>query len=257
MSSRSDTLDRLQAEIPRLWRGRGNGPAGTSVLPSGHPPLDELLPGGGWPVGALTELLYPRPGLGELSLFLPVLRQCSQSAQRVALIAPPLLPNGPALAARGVVLQQLLLIRCTTAAERRWAAEQCLRSGLFGCLLLWPGRCADQDLRRLQLAAEQSQTLTVLYRDPDCRLQASPAQLRLLLQASDQRSELLLFKARGLNCSTSAPLRPFGDSQSWRGDNPWTEPLTAISPTTIGPWRRQRQRPLQSSANDETTRRAG
>ena len=56
MSSRSDALDRLQAEIPRLWRGRGAGPAGTSVLPSGHPPLDELLPGGGWPVGALTEL---------------------------------------------------------------------------------------------------------------------------------------------------------------------------------------------------------
>ena len=34
---------------------------------------DAELPGGGWPAGALIELLADRPGIGELSLPLPLL----------------------------------------------------------------------------------------------------------------------------------------------------------------------------------------
>jgi protein ImuA len=51
-------------------------PAGRTqqaVLASGHAALDAQLPGGGWPVGALTELLLPHPGVGELRLLAPAL----------------------------------------------------------------------------------------------------------------------------------------------------------------------------------------
>ena len=42
-----------------LWRGDEFGAPAASVLPTGFARLDAELPGGGWPCGALTELLQP------------------------------------------------------------------------------------------------------------------------------------------------------------------------------------------------------
>ena len=58
-------------EHPAIWRG--TSVARTEVLPSGFDALDERLPGGGWPRSGLVEILTPRLGVGELTLFLPLL----------------------------------------------------------------------------------------------------------------------------------------------------------------------------------------
>ncbi len=42
-------------------------------LPTGFSLLDAQLPGGGWPQGALTEILCDEQGFGEVSLLLPAL----------------------------------------------------------------------------------------------------------------------------------------------------------------------------------------
>jgi protein ImuA len=220
MPASADDLARLHAAIPQLWRGRGQ-PSQLPTQASGHAALDALLPGAGWPVGALTELLHDQPGLGELSLFLPAMIESARQRRRIALIAPPLQPNGPALAARGLDLEQVLLIASERDADSRWAAEQCLRSGLFGVVLLWPGACGDHELRRLQLAAEPSRAVSVLHRPTHYAQLASPAQLRLRLQpgAPSSRPEpypmpsqprLQILKARGLNCSPNAPIEVNG-----------------------------------------------
>jgi hypothetical protein len=130
-------------------------------------------------------------------------------------------PVGAKSAARGLDLEQVLLIASERDADSRWAAEQCLRSGLFGVVLLWPGACGDHELRRLQLAAEPSRAVSVLYRPTHYAQQASPAQLRLRLQpgAPSSRPEpypmpsqprLQILKARGLNCSPNAPIEVNG-----------------------------------------------
>jgi len=49
---------------PDVWRGR-LAEAGVPALSSGFPVLDAELPGGGWPRGALTEILVDGAGLGE------------------------------------------------------------------------------------------------------------------------------------------------------------------------------------------------
>ena len=42
--------------------------------PTGHARLDARLPGKGWPLGAMTELISRnRPGLGEFRLLFPAL----------------------------------------------------------------------------------------------------------------------------------------------------------------------------------------
>ena len=58
-----------------LWRGRSSGAPEKESLPSGFAELDALLPGGGWPAGAFTELVPSRHGLGELSLLMPALEK--------------------------------------------------------------------------------------------------------------------------------------------------------------------------------------
>ena len=58
---------------PALWRANQLGGARAVVSPSGFALLDAQLPGGGWPHGALTELLLAQPGIGELRLLAPAL----------------------------------------------------------------------------------------------------------------------------------------------------------------------------------------
>src|SRR6266576_2016146 len=53
---------------PDIWRGQALSRAGTPTLPCGFPGLDAELPGGGWPAGALTEILPAHEGIGEMRL---------------------------------------------------------------------------------------------------------------------------------------------------------------------------------------------
>ncbi len=81
---------------PGIWRGNQLAQTGEDVLPTGFAELDELLPGGGWPRGALTEILAEREGIGELRLLLPALARVSEQSRWQAWVAPPHLPYAPA-----------------------------------------------------------------------------------------------------------------------------------------------------------------
>ena len=94
---------------PHLWRGDSQAEVAQPSVPTGHAALDPLLPGGGWPRGALTELLVTHPGSGELSLLMPALARLSRQDRWIALVTPPHLPYAPALAAAGVDLARLVI----------------------------------------------------------------------------------------------------------------------------------------------------
>lgn len=186
-------LDRLFNER-RLWRGQATPAAPASRYPSGHAALDAVLPGGGWPEAALSELLVGLPGVGELSLLLPTLARLSQAGERIVLVGPPHLPYPPAWQAAGVDLGQLSLVQAQ-GRDALWAAEQCLRSGSCGAVLAWPDRADDRALRRLQVAAESGQTLAFAYRSLGEAQNPSPAALRLAIEANPAR--LRVIKCRG------------------------------------------------------------
>lgn len=156
-------LEKLLDQRPDLWRGRAR--RSFPAEPTGLAWLDRGLPGGGWPLGRLTEFLPRVSGCGELGLLLPLLARCTQEGQPVVLAGPLLVPGPQALARAGVVLEHLVVVR--EAREVLWAAEQCLKSGLCGSVVVWPpaGRVEERAVRRLQLAAEQSPGPTfVIYR---------------------------------------------------------------------------------------------
>ena len=94
-----------------IWRGGETPSAVGAGIATGFAALDALLPGGGWPRGALTEVLAAE-GSGALSLLMPALAQlCHHDNDRwIAFVAPPHLPYPQALAACGINLARILCV---------------------------------------------------------------------------------------------------------------------------------------------------
>ncbi|MER2017608.1 translesion DNA synthesis-associated protein ImuA [Pseudomonas simiae] len=177
----------------RVWKGRPATPP-ASVHPTGLAALDAVLPTGGWPEAALSEILMAKEGVGELQLVLPTLARLSQARERIVLVAPPYTPYPHAWQNAGVDLRLLSVIQ----AEERdalWAVEQCLRSGSCGAVLCWPRKADDRALRRLQVAAETGQTLAFAWRALSEAVNSSPAALRLAVEAKPAQVRVL--KCRG------------------------------------------------------------
>jgi hypothetical protein len=194
-----------------VWLGRAAEHFCPSVSTT-YPVLDSALPGRGWPTGALTEILCAHEGIGELELVLPALAALSWAGKRVVWLAPPHLPYAPALAAAGVDLANLVVVRAPGRRDALWAAEQVLRSGSCHALLGWLRRSGYRELRRLALAAEGSPAWVALLRPRDAAGEASPAALRIAVEPEGGALALRILKRRG--APAAAPLlvsvnRPF------------------------------------------------
>lgn len=186
------------ARFPGVWRAGEVDRAAPAGIPSGHPRLDLELPGGGWPRGALTEILHDGTGLGEVSLLLPALRAVAQEGRAIAWVNPPHLPYAPALSLAGVPLEACLVVRPASAEDALWSADQALRSGACGAVLFWlPAKVDYAWLRRLQMAAESGRTLAVLFRPACDAVHATPAHLRVVVSQGDGLARITLPKRRG------------------------------------------------------------
>lgn len=199
---------------PALWRAHQLGRERVGVQATGFDALDVELPGGGWPTRALTELLLPRPGIGELRLLAPALAAVQKTRQCVMLIDPPAPLHAWAWQGLGLKLdaEHLVIVQRRPndrvrgplrehlpAADMLWAAEQALASSHLGALLAWlPARLPADALRRLQLAAQAHDGPAFLLREVAARSRPSPAPVRLALApAGLDTLQLRLFKRRG------------------------------------------------------------
>lgn len=165
---------------------------------SGHPALDAQLPGGGWPRGALSEVIVGAGCHAELALSLPLLRRLAAAGRPLALVAPPHIPYAPALQRAGVNLRQLWVVEACSAADRVWSLEQLLRSPGCGAALGWCTSLDERSQRRLQLAAEHSGAVALVFRPANALRQNSIAALRLQLSScADGDLQLEVLKLRG------------------------------------------------------------
>lgn len=187
-----------------LWLGRRA--AAVDAEATGHPALDRLLPGGGWPRRALSGILAPAAGVGEFGLMLPLLVRLSRAGRRIAFVAPPHVPYAPALARAGVVLEQFWVVECSGTADSLWAIEQLLRCPAAGVVAGWLGQADERGLRRLQLAAEEGGAIGLLHRPAKARHQVNVAALRLAVSLSPAGSMVEVLKARGGRVGQSALL---------------------------------------------------
>ncbi|WP_277592520.1 translesion DNA synthesis-associated protein ImuA, partial [Roseateles saccharophilus] len=176
----------------RLWRGSSLGQTADPTLPSGFAALDAQLPGGGWPLRAVTELLTPQPGVLEWRLLAPALgggwaghrqRIAAPAARTLLLINPPHTPHLPGLQALGLPPSALVWVATTTPAETLWATEQAIKSHV--AVLAWLPEARPEQVRRLQVNALGSEAPVFLVRPEHARRQSSAAPLRLVVQPGE------------------------------------------------------------------------
>ncbi len=192
---------------PGLWRAHqlagASGRRGAGALASGFAALDAQLPDAGWPARALTELLLPHPGMGELRLLAPALTALQRSGHSLMLFDPPARLCAWALAALGLDLDRLIVVHSRAGREATadllWALEQALRSGHLGAVLAWlPPRLRPEWLRRLQLAAQAHDGPAFMLREAAAAQRPSAAPLRLAVAAGGaDQLQLAIIKRRG------------------------------------------------------------
>ena len=207
MSAALDTLLHNAA----IWRGSERASTGPAGIASGFDAFDEVL--GGWPPGALVELIAQREGIGEVSILLPALARLSKDERWIALINPPYIPYAPALFHAGVDLAKLVVIRATGSADTLWSMEQALRSGTCSAVLGWPAVMTEQAIRRLQLATETGGALGVYFTQPRATPRTSPVPYRLRIDGSIDSVRVEVLKRRG--GGLTAPLRLGPAYKSW------------------------------------------
>lgn len=193
--------------LPGVWRGGELERAVHEVAPTGHEALDRELPGGGWPLGTLAEVLHDAAGIGEVRFLCGALARACEGGRLIAWIGAPHLPYAPALEAAGIPLERCLVVEPAHREDALWAAEQSLRSGACGAVLLWlekplagSARTRGDDyawLRRLQLAAQAGRAMSVLYRSTAAERSSTPAHLRVCLSAAPDALEVRIPKRRG------------------------------------------------------------
>jgi protein ImuA len=166
-----DIIDGLRGEIRRIEH---RPPRRACFVSSGRPEVDALLPGGGFPRGALVDLAGG-PASGKTGLVLSALAAAMGRERLAAFVDGRGELYPPALLAFGIDLDRLLVVRSPSgrgAGEGEgvrtalWAAEALLASGAFEAVAIdapiewvrarvaWP--CSIEGmLRRLRAAAEK------------------------------------------------------------------------------------------------------
>ena len=186
-----------------MWLGHQLGRHAEAAVPSGFAALDAQLSGSGWPRRALTELLLPHPGVGEIRLLSPSLVVIQKAGRLVMLFDPPAQLSAAALAQLGFDVEQLLIIntraRVVAGSDSLWALEQALKSGHVGAVLAWlPPRLSAERLRRLQLAAHAHDGPAFVLREMSAAQRPTAAPLRLALRPSGADGlALRVLKRRG------------------------------------------------------------
>lgn len=183
---------------PDIWQASAS-PRQACGVSTGYPALDENLHQGGWPMGAVTELLCDHTGIGELKILLPALAQYTQQGRKLVFVSPPYIPYAPALQYAGILLNQVVIVQVRSVIEQLWAVNQLLQADIAGAVLTWlaDGTAKHNQLRKLQLAAQASRGLAILFRPSRAATEASPAALRIALTPTQKTCRLHILKQRG------------------------------------------------------------
>ncbi|MBL4851576.1 MAG: translesion DNA synthesis-associated protein ImuA [Gammaproteobacteria bacterium] len=215
-----------------MWRGKTyNGQAYNGrarSMSSGFDELDEALPTGGWPPGAVVEIMIPAIDIGELRLWLPVIKRMTQEQRYVMIANPPYLPYAPILANAGIDLDYIRWLSLDDEQDTLCALEKALRNRECAMALWWPdipsirqgGGLNDSAVRRLQAAAREGESLLGLYRittDDRAIRQSTWAALRLQLRIRQEGGlDIDVLKARGSRHCRSVAL---GKNMTYRQDS--------------------------------------
>lgn len=165
-------------------------------LSSGFPHLDRLLPGGGWPTGAVSEILARRGHVDPVSLLLPALAPLSWEGRWVAWLGEQR-PSRWQLEAQGFDCSRVLTVRPRRSVSALALAEQALWAGNCGAILLWQEHLDRFALSRLQQAARGGDTAVFVFLPPSASVHPLAGELRVYVSTHSRRLAVEILACRG------------------------------------------------------------
>ncbi len=176
-----------------LWSANRT-PAKQELVSTGYAELDDRLQGG-YPTHGVVEI-SSAVGIGELRLLMPYLK--TQSEHRLCvLINPPEQINSHAFRQLEINHDNLIIITHQEPTSALWAAEQALKSGCCGAVLLWQQELEIHQAKRLQVASEQGQCLQFLLKQPQANALSLPISLCLQLTSDSHGVNVMITKRKG------------------------------------------------------------
>lgn len=242
-------LDQLREEIRRLQAAPPSGTPG--VLTTGFAPLDQLLPGGGIPLGRVLELTGEKAS-GKTTLALMALARATSEGKLAAFVDASGELYPPAAEALGVDLSRLLIVRPKDPSLTVRITSLLARSGAFAAVVA--DLAEDRALprgpvgRRLLDAAETGRTAVLLVSGVQSALDPS---IRISVERTGEATLSLLVERNRLG--------PPGRSSRGELGGDFAPPVAQIPPST-----REEPKPfrprlvaLPSPSDDEPGRAGG
>ncbi len=242
MAANSAALRTLLArQLPaggRLCLRERHAAAGRDFFRTGLDAMDELAPHGALRCGAIHELLFDCGGEacrcgGETSVSPPrslalILARAAQAATGGVIVwsDPRRQLHPTAVAAAGIDLRRMILLRPRNAAQEISALTECLRCKGVSATVTHLNRLSDIEARRLQLAAENGGGVGIFLR-PMLKGSASNYAaatrwlVRPLLEGDDRQSWIVeLLHGHGGRLGSSVLLEVDRETGDWRASPP-------------------------------------
>lgn len=176
-----------------IWRGNeSRNPLNT--LPTGYPELDNKLDGG-LPKNGVIEI-QTELGIGELRLLKSFMHDRCED-RLIAFIQAPGTLSAEFLASQGFDLTKVIIINPKNHKDALWAAEQCLKSGACGCVLLWQQSLEVHQAKRLQVACETGNSVQFIFKSQQPNVLSLPVSLSIALTPHQYGLEAKIIKRKG------------------------------------------------------------
>jgi len=145
----------------QIWRGNNHDTL-LEVQTTGYPSLDAYLCGG-FPDNSVIEL-QSLNGIGELRLIMPYLAKKTAAEKRLIFISPPSTLSSQMLHSNQINPAHIVVLADVATNDALWSAEQCLKSGCVGVVVLWHQLFSSAQVKRLKLAAQQGHASLIIIR---------------------------------------------------------------------------------------------
>ncbi len=144
-----------QDELRRALAAKQISPAQVQNFRTRLDAFDAIAPNGAFQGGAVHELLWSRRLNLPTSIAMLLAKAAQSNGGAIAWSDPERELYLPAVAAAGINLRHLILLRCATRADQLWAMAECLRCRAISATVASIQHLNQIEARRLQLAAER------------------------------------------------------------------------------------------------------
>ncbi len=220
--SEPEAMRALRARVAAIERGSvcsdGSGMAEQDILPLGLAEIDQTLPAGGLACGAVHEAAGSAVGGFAAWLASRLVRHRGGAVLWCLKLGSTGQLYGPGLAAFGLDVGGLIIVRHRRRAEMLWVMEESLRCQAFAAVI---GEC-DEEItlaasRRLQLAAESGGTTGLILRRGGIAMAAGRSGAKLIPSACASRWQVDAAIGWGSQEAIETEAGPFGMGTSRSG----------------------------------------